>query len=170
MRKIFFLAVIVVVALAVAGTTALATGSTGKKRFDARLTGFQEVPAVSTGARGTFTARLDGEVLSYTLSYSGLEGGNALFAHIHLGQRGVNGGVSAFLCGGAPPASDKPACPATEGTVTGTIDPADVIGPTAQGIAPGEFDELIRAMRAGVTYANVHTPMWPGGEIRGQIR
>jgi hypothetical protein len=166
MRKTLFLAAFVVVALAVAGTATLATGGNGDKMFSARLTGFQEVPAVSTGASGTFRAKLDGEELSYTLSYSGLEGGNALFAHIHLGQRSVNGGVIAFLCGGG----DKPACPATEGTVTGVIDPADVIGPAGQGIAAGEFDETIRAMRSGVTYANVHTPMWPGGEIRGQIK
>jgi hypothetical protein len=171
MRKILFLAMLVVLAVAVAGTTAFATGGKSKaKSFRATLTGFQEVPAISTGASGTFRARLDNGQLSYTLSYSGLEGGNALFAHIHLGQRSVNGGVIVFLCGGAPPASDKPACPATAGTVTGTIDPADVIGPAGQGIAAGEFDELIRAMRAGVTYANVHTPMFPGGEIRGQIR
>ena len=30
--------------------------------------------------------------------------------------------------------------------------------------------ELIRAMRAGATYANVHTERFGGGEIRGQIR
>ena len=38
-----------------------------------------------------------------------------------------------------------------------------------EGIAKGEFDELVRAMRAGVTYANVHSTTWPGGEIRGQF-
>ena len=166
MRKILFLTVLVVVALGIAGATALATGD-GGKRFSTNLTGFQEVPAISTAASGRFVATLDDDELSYELSYSGIEGGTAVFAHIHLGQRGVNGGVSAFLCGGG----DKPACPATEGTVTGVIDPADVIGPEAQGIAPGEFDELIGAMRAGVTYANVHSdPMYLGGEIRGQIR
>jgi len=54
--------------------------------------------------------------------------------------------------------------------VTGVIDAADVIGPAGQGIAPGEFNELVRAIRSGNTYANVHTNMYPGGEIRGQIR
>jgi CHRD domain len=174
MKKVWVMtAVFLIAALTVFGATALATGDNGKKKFSAKLTGFQEVPAISTAARGTFRATLEDDTLSYTLSYSGIEGGAAFAAHIHLGQRGVNGGISAFLCGGG----DKPACPALGGTVTGVIDPADVIGPAAQGIAPGEFDELVRAIRAGVTYANVHSmgatpplPSFPGGEIRGQIR
>lgn len=136
--------------------------------FRARLTGFQEVPAISTAGRGEFRAKLNssGTQLSYELEYSGLEGGTATAAHVHIGARATNGGVMFFLCGGG----GKPACPATAGTVAGTVTMADVIGPAAQGIAPGEFGEALRAMRAGVAYANVHTsPMWPGGEIRGQI-
>jgi hypothetical protein len=85
------------------------------------------------------------------------------FAHIHFGQFGVGGGVAAFLCGGG-----KPACPPS-GEVTGTITASDVVGPAAQGIAPGEIDELIAAMRHGVTYANIHTDAFGDGEIRGQI-
>ena len=55
--------------------------------------------------------------------------------------------------------------------MTGVIDRADGIGPAEKGIAPGEFEELIRAMGAGVTYANVNSdPMFLGGEIRGQIK
>jgi hypothetical protein len=53
--------------------------------------------------------------------------------------------------------------------VSGTITPASVIGPAAQGIQAGEFAELVRALRAGAAYANVHTTTFPGGEIRGQI-
>jgi hypothetical protein len=53
--------------------------------------------------------------------------------------------------------------------VSGVLTPANVIGPAAQGVAPGEFAELVRAIRAGVTYANVHTQAFMGGEIRGQI-
>jgi hypothetical protein len=38
--------------------------------------------------------------------------------------------------------------------VTGAIDRADGIGPAEQGIAPGEFEEVIRAMGAGVRSAD----------------
>ena len=44
-----------------------------------------------------------------------------------------------------------------------------MIGPAGQGIAAGEFAELVRALRAGAAYANVHTTAHPGGEIRGQV-
>ena len=54
--------------------------------------------------------------------------------------------------------------------MTGTILPSDVVGPAGQGIAAGEFAELVRAIRNGATYANVHSEMFPGGEIRGNIR
>jgi hypothetical protein len=134
----------------------------------ARLNGFEEVPAVSTTGGGEFRGKIskDGSSFDYELSYADLEGNSTLFAHIHLGQKDVNGGVSVFLCGGG----GKPACPAISGTVTGTVLASDVIGPAGQGIAPGEFDELLRAIRAGVTYANVHTDKHPGGEIRGQVK
>jgi hypothetical protein len=137
------------------------------------LTGYQEAtPAgVSSSASGTFGATIDDgaspPTISYTLTYVGLTG-PALFSHIHFGNRYDSGGVSAFLCGGG----GKPACPpgtTTEATVTGTITPADVIGPTSQGIGPGDFDKLVDAIRSGVTYVNVHSPLFPAGEIRGQI-
>jgi len=142
-------------------------GESKEKKFHARLEGAQETPAISTAAAGTFEAKLNqaGTELSYELEYSGLEGGNTLFAHVHIGQFDVAGGVMFFLCGGG----GKPACPNGSGTVTGTVTAADVIGPTGQGISPGQFDEAIRAMRDGIAYANVHTVTYPAGEIRGQI-
>jgi hypothetical protein len=39
-------------------------------------------------------------------------------------------------------------------------------------VNPGEptaFAELVRAIRAGYAYANLHTTRFPSGEIRGQI-
>jgi CHRD domain-containing protein len=160
-----------VVLTAVAAVLALGmgAGAQGPRTVRADLNGLQEDPSVSTGASGTFTAKIDDEnqVIDFEFVYSGLEGGPPLFAHIHFGSMDHNGGVSAFFCGG----STKPTpCPGPDGTVTGTIGPADVIGPNGQGIEPGSWVELVRAIRAGHTYANIHTPRWPGGEIRGQIR
>ena len=133
------------------------------------LSGYEENPDLSTVATGTFEARIIGEkTIAYKLTYSGLEG-TVQQAHIHFGKVGINGGISAFLCSNLPsPPPGTPACPAS-GTVAGEIDAADVIGPEAQGIEPGAFAELVAAMRAGHTYANVHSSKWPAGEIRTQI-
>lgn len=130
------------------------------------LSGFNESPAISSTGSGAFVARISENSIEYELSYEGLEGTVTTQSHIHLGQADINGGVSVFLCGGG----GRPACTPASGTFTGTITAADVLGPTSQGIAPGEFQELVRAILKGATYANVHTDKHPGGEIRGQIR
>ena len=163
-------AVAVTGALVVAGTTALAGGPRQLRAF---LHGYEEVPAVSTVANGSFRATVGPSIngaLAYRLTYSGLEG-TVTQAHIHFGQRGVNGGISVWLCGTTTNAgpTGTPTCPQS-GTVEGTIDASDVVGPAAQGIEPGQLGELMRAIRAGVTYANVHSSKFPGGEIRGQVR
>ena len=138
-----------------------------RDQFKARLIGFGEVPAVSSTGTGRFQARIvDDSSIDFKLTYEGLEGTATTAAHVHLGNKSDSGGVSYFLCGGG----GRPACTATSGTFTGTVTAADVIGPAAQGIAAGEIAEIIRAMRAGVTYANVHTNKHPTGEIRGQVR
>ena len=136
------------------------------RKFEAELDGFQETPStLSSPARGEFEAHLVSDnTIEFELTYSGFQTA-ALVAHIHLGRPATTGGVIAFLCGGG----GKPACPQGSGTVTGTITPADVVGPAAQGIAPGEFDEFVAALRAEATYANVHSAAYPGGEIRGAI-
>jgi hypothetical protein len=171
MRKLAALiSLLAAIGLTLVAAAALADRGGGghNNNFGARLTGFQETPSESTPGRGTFRARIvNGDTIHYTLHYEGFEAaeGATLFAHIHFGQTGVAGGVSAFLCGGG----DKPACTPTEGTFEGDIDAADVVGPSGQGIAAGEMAELIRAMRKGYTYANVHTTLNSAGLIRGQI-
>jgi hypothetical protein len=46
---------------------------------------------------------------------------------------------------------------------------SSILGPGEQGLSAGEYDELVAAMRHGVTDVNVHSRTSPGGEIRGQI-
>lgn len=150
-------------------------------QFSAELTGFQEVPAVSTPASGTMRARITDDFrggaisfegrVQYELNYSNLEG-NVQQAHIHLGQPSVNGGVSVWLCSNLASPPTPPGvqpCPASPGTVFGSFTGANIVGPAGQGLAPGEIAELVRAMRAGKTYVNVHTDKFPGGEVRSQI-
>ena len=153
-----------VMATAVLLVAALGGLSSAQTSASATLDGYNEVPAVSTTGGGQFTLQIVGDTMRYRLEYSGLEG-NVLAAHIHLGQEDVNGGIIAFLCGGG----GKPDCPQS-GVVRGQIVASDIIGPEGQGIAPGEFDEAVAAIEAGVTYANVHSDKHPGGEIRGQIQ
>jgi hypothetical protein len=149
-----------------------AAGGWGGDKFRERLTGYEETPlAISTTGNGKFDARISrfSDEIDYRLSYEELEG-NVLQAHIHFGARAQSGGISVFLCTnlGNGPAGTQ-ACPAAPATVSGTIRPADVIGPAGQGITAGQFDELVDAIRAGFTYANVHSSLYPAGEIRAQI-
>lgn len=134
------------------------------------LRGFEEVPSVSSAARGSFRARVETGAIRYRLSYSGLQG-DVRQAHIHFGQKGVNGGVSVFLCQttfNPDPTGLAPTCPQS-GEVDGLLLPANVVGPGGQGISAGEFAELLAAIRQGVAYVNVHSTLFPGGEIRGQL-
>jgi hypothetical protein len=137
----------------------------GGNSFFTRLEGFQEVPAISSTGSGELRLRIGEDTIEYVLTYQDLEGTTTTASHVHLGQKSVNGGVMFFLCGGG----GRPACTATSGTFTGTVTATDIIGPTAQGLAPMEFAEAVRAIRAGEGYVNVHTDKHPGGEIRGQI-
>jgi hypothetical protein len=142
------------------------------RQFKATLIGYEEVPAISTTGTGTFDMLIDfGDTgFAYELSYSGLTG-NVQQAHIHIAQKGVNGGIMIFFCTnlGNGPAGTQP-CPAPSGNISGFVTAADVIGgAAAQGVSPGEFAEVLRAIRAGTAYVNVHSNLFPGGEIRGQL-
>jgi hypothetical protein len=134
--------------------------------FRAFLLGVNETPSVSTPASGKFKATIDeaSSLITFTLSYKELTA-NPTVAHIHFGERHMMGGIMVFLCGGG----GQPACPASPAEITGTIAPANVVGPAVQGITAGQFDKVLAAIRAGAGYANVHTPNFPPGEIRGQL-
>jgi len=150
----------------------------GPMTLQVRLSGFSEVPTVSTTGTGSFKATVDpvSGNIDYTLTYSGLQG-RVTQSHIHIGPRQNTGGIAIWLCQTATnvapvttPPSVVPTCPDPSGTVTGTITAAHVVGPTAQLITAGQLDEVLAAIRAGLAYVNVHSAAVGSGEIRGQFR
>jgi len=156
----------VVTVLAMVAMAAMA--SAGENRnFVAVLSGGEEVPAVDTHARGLaqFQLNKDGDELAFRLIVANIE--DAAQSHIHCGTAGVNGPIVAFLYGFGPIVS--PDGILAEGTLTAT----DVIPRPDSPECPGgvaNFDDLIAKMQSGGAYANVHTVVNPGGEIRGQVR
>ena len=137
-----------------------------EREFRANLRGREEVPLTLSAARGRLALVVNDTDTSvhFVLEYSGLLTAVGA-AHIHVGQPGVNGGVTVFLCGGG----GRPACP-LEGTVEGDFTANDVLALASQQLELHNLAKLLGAIRAGKTYVNVHTLTSPGGEIRGQIR
>lgn len=159
----------------------LATSAFAQSVFNAKLIGLHETPiVVSTGSgHATLTISDDEKSIKYELTYSGLEGntvpaGTVLFAHVHVGRPTIAGGVAIFFCGGGNTTTTKAPCPVS-GTVSGTWTSADIVGPISQGVDPANqgadeaFARVVKEIKAGHSYANVHTTRSPGGEIRGQL-
>lgn len=135
--------------------------------FVAPLSGGEEVPPADTKGRGLskFQLNKEGNALSFKLIAANIEG--VTQAHIHCGAAGVNGPVVAFLYGFNADGI-SPNGVLSEGTIT----PADVILRPDSPQCPGgvaNFDEMLAKMASGDAYVNVHTLVYPGGEIRGQI-
>ena len=165
MRSGIFLSGLILGFVALASAPALAQDR--YTQFVCHLSGTHEVPAISTPAAEGICAALisdDESSINVIALYSGLQG-TALQAHFHIGQSGVNGGIVIHLCG----SGGKAACPAA-GTLNMTVGAADVVALPAQGIEAGELAEVIRAIRRGLVYMNVHTDVFPGGEVRGQLQ
>ena len=128
-------------ALAVLALVACAT-TTGGNRVNVTLSGAEEVPPVSTAARGSgsFTIGADGAV-SGSVTTTGVQG---TMAHIHMAPRGQNGPV---------------------------IVPLTKSGDTYTAPAGAKLTaEQLAAFRAGNLYINVHSDANKGGEVRGQLR
>jgi hypothetical protein len=140
--------------------------------FVADFSGFHEVPlSILSRGEATLELNLDQKLqsLTFTLSYTGLST-PVTQAHIHLGEKHLAGGIIVFFCsnlGNGP--SGTQLCPGNGGTVSGIITPANIIGVAGQGFPTGDFGALTTALLSESTYANIHTQLFPGGELRGQI-
>ena len=188
MRKVAILAVLLGAGVLAVAAVAIADDDDGSSRDGARLNGYQEgLNSVSTTGFGSFHLKVsrDKQSVDYVLSYRDLEF-DATQSHIHFSQRTANGGIAVFLCANGAlrdgQRADLPMCPLRDAegaqTVRGTFRASDLgSGAASRGLGPGsvpgEWEELLAAIKVGHTYANVHTGSatagFPGGEIRGQI-
>jgi CHRD domain len=112
-------------------------------KFEATMSGAKEIPAVSGGGNGKFEATYnkDTKTLSYTLTFSGLSGAPTA-AHLH--------NASAWENGPAVLPLSTPSGSSYSGSLT---------------LSQAQENELF----VGRMYANVHTILNKGGEIRGQV-
>ncbi len=110
------------------------------------MSGANEVPPVTTTAKGTTYLRLaDDNTLFSKVIVTDLEAGDTLTAaHVHTAAAGVNGPVLIPLCEGAVDFGVSKVSALTAATISSLLN-----------------DEV---------YANAHTTSHPSGIIRGQIR
>ena len=163
------LAAILVLVVAAPIAITVRADSDDETTFRARLTGFGEVPPKLVDGNGKFTGALsaDSTSISWTLTWTGLTG-PAQVAHIHFGPPQNTGTPVVFFCGGG----GRPACPdgpGHSGSLTGTWTAADVLAVPSQNVAAGDFAGFVKILRVHLGYANVHTTLFSGGEIRGQV-
>ncbi|MBJ7950093.1 MULTISPECIES: CHRD domain-containing protein [Bacillus cereus group] len=124
--------------------------------FFAKLRGRNEVPPVETDARGQAFFKLSRDELGLKFKLELFDIENVVVAHLHLGAKGTNGPVVAFLFGPITnPVSIECA------TFTGIITQEDLVGPLTGQTLDALVNEII--------YINVHTVQHPNGEIRGQL-
>ncbi len=123
------------------------------------LEGSQEVPAVNTQATGLASIQVtDRGQIKFKLTVGNIQDITA--AHIHVGDRGMNGGVAATLF-----APQTPVDVGSQRTlVRGVLDDDDIQAPGGGSVAT-----LLTQLRASNGYVNVHTTGNPTGELRGQI-
>ncbi len=128
-------------------------GQIGVIQLAAVLDGLSEVPPNDSTRTGTGMVVINGalEEVRATLSLSDYADTTA--AHIHGAPPGENGGV---LFGLASAGFTSP--------LSRTFGPGDVTGGTLEA-----YEAAVDAIISGLTYFNVHTGAFPGGEVRGQI-
>ena len=112
----------------------------------------QETTDAKFGGSGSFAWWIDGGALCYEMSVRNLTAA-PLFAHIHgVAGRQTAAGVAITLL--TPPAPTSAVADCVSG---------------GEGDATAEEIAAIVA-NPGNYYVNVHTPLFPGGEVRGQLK
>lgn len=158
-KYLLSMAILMGAVISIGMSTALVNiGHAEEQKFSATLSGEQEVPPVTTSAKGWSWVTPGEESVWYKVNVTGIDKVTA--AHIHNAKSGENGDVVVTLFKSESPTGPK------DGTLTeGNFTASDLEGPM-KGKA---LSDLATAMKNGETYVNVHTEANKNGEIRGQL-
>lgn len=127
------------------------------QKFNAKLSGQQEVPPVQTTASGMAWFKPMQDKVWFKVNVTDMQG--VTQAHIHTGKQGENGPVVVTLYKSETPQS-----------INGKLSYGNITANLLEGPMKGkQISDLATAMSNGSTYVNVHTEKYPNGEIRGQI-
>ena len=142
MKKVLAVLAVAAAVLGLASCSSMPSWMPGSGAMKVNLTGAEEVPPVSTQAKGSGTFRVadDGTVTGSVTT----EGVSGTMAHIHQGAKGQNGPVIV---------------PLTKNGDTYSV-------PEGRKLTPAQID----ALKAGNLYVNVHSNAHKGGEIRAQLQ
>lgn len=133
-----------------------------QETYIAELRGSNEVPANASSATGRVVLLVskDASYAEYSVEQRGLSGG-IRGGHFHRAAVGVNGGIVLSFIFNADGSENRNPTP-------GTTD-LELQGAVARTMTKAQLDTILADLRAGNIYANIHTPNFPGGEIRGQL-
>jgi len=137
-------------------------------KFSARLSGAQEGQGVDSAGAGSVSVRFDAAFTQVFVDLRvGNLTGNFTRAHFHCNRPGANGPIAFGLVAPGPLVFDGR-------RVRGVLTNADFNGADCTSVAlvgrpVNNIAALAFAMRDGLVYLNVHTDLFPGGEIRGQL-
>jgi len=139
--------------------------------FTTTLRGTNEVPANASPGTGNAVVTVDGNIMTVNTTFSGLLG-NTTASHIHC----CTGPTANAMVATAVPFFPGFPIGVTSGSysqsfdlnASSTYNPAFV---TAHGgtVAQARAD-FLAGLQGGQTYFNIHTNLFPGGEIRGQLQ
>lgn len=153
--------------------SANANGSSGDAlTLTANLSGAQEVTdppgGVMTPATGEVEAVFDPGLtqVAVRLRVFGIEN-VVMRAHFHCARPGVNGPIALGLFDPGPCSLPDEAGETSCTLTNDNFQLADCVTPIGRPVT--NIASLFFAMRDGLIYANVHTDVFPGGEIRGQM-
>ncbi len=130
-----------------------------KEKYNAKLSGKNEIPPVDSSAKGSASFKSKEDRLTWKINITGLA--NATGLQLYIGNKSENGN----------PVVDLMKLSNKSQTQLGIVMNGNISASDLQGSMQGKkIEDLKSAMSSGGTYLNILTSDHPQGEMRGQIK